>query len=55
MEQVSHQETEEILRLAKLALLQAGDFVELGCYKGDTSVLLAKLLKEEKSDKKLWL
>ncbi len=55
MEQVSHQETEEILRLAKLSLLQTGDFVELGCYKGDTSILLAKLLKDEKSDKKLWL
>lgn len=55
MEQVSHQETEEILRLAKTSLLQTGDFVELGCYKGDTSVLLAKLLKDEKSDKKLWL
>lgn len=55
MEQVSHQETEEILRLAKSSLLQPGDFVELGCYKGDTSVLLAKLLKDEKSDKRLWL
>ena len=53
MEQVSAQETAEILRLAEQALGVEGDFVELGCYKGDTSILLAKLLK--KSDKKLWL
>lgn len=55
MEQVSKQETEEILRLAEKSLSAAGDYVELGCYKGDTSILLAKLLKTNKSDKKLWL
>ena len=55
MEQVSHQETEEILRLAEKSLSTAGDFVELGCYKGDTSILLAKLLKANRSDKRLWL
>lgn len=55
MEQVSHQETEEILRLAEKSLSVAGDFVELGCYKGETSILLAKLLKAAGSDKKLWL
>ena len=35
-----------------------GDFVEFGCYKGDTSLLLAELLVEkgvEKSAKKLWI
>lgn len=55
MEQVTRQETEEILRLANEALLAAGDFVELGCYKGETSLLLARLLKSSGSDKKLWL
>ena len=55
MEQVSKQETEEILRLAEKSLYVAGDFVELGCYKGETSILLARLLKSHNSDKKLWL
>ena len=54
MEQVSKQETAEILRLAEKSLGEAGDFVELGCYKGDTSLLLAKLLKTVEG-KKLWL
>ncbi len=53
--QVLESETKEILRLAELVLATAGDFVELGCYKGETSVLLARLLREHKSDKKLWL
>lgn len=55
MEQVSSQETAEILRLAEQTLGVAGDFVELGCYKGDTSLLLAKLLKTNRSEKRLWL
>ena len=55
MEQVSKPEIAEILRLAETALGVEGDFVELGCYKGDTSVLLAKLLRAKNSDKKLWL
>ena len=55
MEQVTKQETEEILRLAERALSAAGDFVELGCYKGETSLLLARLLKAHSSDKRLWL
>ena len=55
MEQVSKQETTEILRFAEQAVSADGDFVELGCYKGDTSLLLAKLLKAHRSDKKLWL
>lgn len=53
--QVLESETKEILRLAEQALPATGDFVELGCYKGETSVLLARLLKERKSNKKLWL
>ena len=55
MEQVTKQETEEILRLAERVLSAAGDFVELGCYKGETSLLLARLLKAHSSDKRLWL
>lgn len=57
--QVSKQETEEILRLAKQTLDKSveGDFVELGCYKGETSILLQRLLKDsgKLSEKKLWL
>ncbi|MBQ7802594.1 class I SAM-dependent methyltransferase [Candidatus Saccharibacteria bacterium] len=57
--QVSKQETEEILRLAKQTLDKSveGDFVELGCYKGETSILLQRLLKDSGkfSEKKLWL
>lgn len=52
-DQVTPQETTEILRLAEQCLSAEGDFVELGCYRGDTSVLLGKLLA--KTTKKLWL
>lgn len=52
-DQVTREETAEILRQATKALSVEGDFVELGCYKGDTSVLIGKILKE--SSKKLWL
>ncbi len=45
-DQVTKQETAEILRLAEQCLAVAGDYVELGCYKGMTSVLLGKLLQE---------
>lgn len=44
-DQVTIAETAEILHQAEQALSVDGDFVELGCYRGDTSVLLAKLLK----------
>jgi len=55
--QVTKQETEELLRLAQTTLDNniEGDWVELGCYKGDTSLLFAKSLKSVKSTKKLWL
>lgn len=43
-DQVTPDETAEILRLAGECLPLDGDFVELGCYRGDTSVLLGKLL-----------
>jgi O-methyltransferase len=45
-DQVTDKETAEILRLAKEALLVEGDFVEMGCYKGDTSLLLAEVLRD---------
>lgn len=47
------------MRLAKQTLDKSveGDFVELGCYKGETSILLQRLLKDSGkfSEKKLWL
>ena len=57
-DQVSRAETKKILELAKRCLDVEGDFVEMGCYKGDTSLLLANLLVEnsvEKPVKKLWI
>lgn len=45
-DQVSGGETEEILRRAEVALGVEGDFVELGCYRGDTSLLLAEILRD---------
>lgn len=45
-DQVTSRETAEILRQAELALGVEGDFVELGCYKGYTSVLLGQLLQK---------
>lgn len=52
-DQVADAETERILAVARECLAVEGDFVELGCYRGDTSLLLAELLRE--SDKELWL
>lgn len=57
-DQVSELETEKILEIARECLMVDGDFVELGCYRGDTSLLLAELLVEksvEKPVKKLWM
>ena len=57
-DQVSREETEKILEIAFQMLGVEGDFVELGCYKGDTSLLLASMLVEnsvDKSVKKLWI
>lgn len=45
-DQVAPAETSEILRLAETSLSVPGDFVELGCYRGDTSVLLGKMLQD---------
>lgn len=52
-DQVSEKETEYIINTASECLKVSGDFVELGCYKGDTSLALAEILKT--SDKKLWI
>ena len=55
MKQVADSETKEILKIARESLALPGDFVELGCYAGDTSLLFAELLREASSDKKLWI
>lgn len=54
-DQVTPEETQKILDAAHSTLDTPGDWVEFGCYKGDTSLLLASLLREHHSDKKLWL
>lgn len=54
-DQVSREETERILGAARECLKLPGDFVEFGCYKGDTSLMLAEVLKSEGSEKRLWL
>jgi len=48
--QVTKAETEEIIRIANKVLLDKieGDFVEFGCYKGDTSVLLHEAIVDYK-------
>ena len=53
-DQVSEVETAKILTFAKECLNVDGDYVEFGCYKGDTSLLLAELLVGH-SSKKLWI
>ena len=65
-DQVSEEETTKLLTLAKRSLNVKGDYVEMGCYRGDTSLLLAEILRGfnrgstvensvEKSVKKLWI
>lgn len=55
MQQVSARETEYLLALAHAALFLEGDFVEFGCYRGDTSILLAKSLQKARTTKRLWV
>lgn len=67
LEQVSRRETEILLELASQAAklgggdgaggdgAGAGDLVELGCYRGDTSLLLQKMLISTGSLAKLWI
>lgn len=52
-DQVSEAETKYIIETAKKCLVVDGDFVELGCYKGDTSLTLAEILKG--LGKRLWI
>lgn len=54
-DQVTPLETAEILRQAEKCLDIAGDWVELGCYRGDTSVLLGKLLQKHHAQQHLWI
>lgn len=66
-EQVSEGETEQILGVLRKVLGVDGDVVEMGCYKGDTSLLLAEVLREYNrgggcgkpvenfAEKKLWI
>lgn len=44
-DQVSELETEKILTVALGCLVVPGDYVEMGCYKGDTALLLADMLQ----------
>ena len=46
-DQVSESETNRILEFAEECVCLEGDFVELGCYKGDTSLLLTEVLVEK--------
>lgn len=52
-DQVTSEETEKILELARECINREGDFVEFGCYRGDTALLVADILKG--SPKRLWL
>lgn len=52
-DQVSRVETQKIIEIAKKCLDFEGDYVELGCYKGDTSILLAEIVRS--TGKKLWI
>ena len=48
-DQVSEGETLRILELARECLSVPGDFVEFGCYRGDTSLMLAEMLQDDVS------
>ncbi len=64
-DQVSERETEKIVEIARDQLEIPGDYVEFGCYKGDTSLMLAEVLRDghdancgklvEKPKKRLWI
>ena len=56
-DQVSKKETEYIIYSATSVVGVEGDFVELGCYRGDTSLLLAEVVEKsvENSKKRLWI
>ena len=56
-QQVSDKETavilEELKKVMPLAVI--GDVAEFGCYRGDTSLLIEKLLEEKNANRKLWI
>ena len=52
-DQVSEDETKKIIDILKTTLELDGDIVELGCYKGDTSLMLAEVIQG--TGKKLWI
>ena len=43
------------MRIFREVLSIAGDAVEFGCYKGDSSVIFQRILEENGATKKLWL
>ena len=51
VKQITDKQTEIILKLLTECLNLEGDIVEFGCYEGDTSVKMGKLIK----NKRLWL
>ncbi len=56
-DQVSELETTKIIEMARECLSVYGDYVEFGCYKGDTSLMLADVLRNgiKECAKKLWI
>ncbi len=56
-DQVSEEETEHIIYSATSVMGVEGDFVEMGCYKGDTSLMLAEVVEKsvENPKKRLWI
>ena len=52
-DQVTDFESKKIVEIARESLVFDGDLVELGCYKGDTSLLLADVIRG--TDKRLWI
>jgi len=54
-QQVSDRESEILLALARESLASTGDLAEFGCYRGDTSLLLQRMLEKSNSDKRLWI
>ena len=55
VQQVSDKETTILMELAESCLQYEGDLVELGCYRGDTSLLLERLLERRAPQKRLFI
>lgn len=53
-DQVTDAETAEILRQAERCLKNEGNFVEFGCYRGSTTLLIGKLLAKSAPEKRLF-